>query len=230
MYGYFSGALIAQHGESWDPAVLDQLAEINERILEVLAEAGGQQRPYDSALGLMLAAQWRSLDAAARSRLAASPYLLLDCRFASPELWSVPLHASVRDGAGAGYRFASALGAPTLRHVMQLAWHWSRANPVTAQIALGLSPPCARLIASKRLRELEAMADLCPDWIRPRWEARPEVWRQLLSAAVPIRPAALRQLHLRGLQLLAASGTGREAQATFQTTRADAWSLSAGTR
>ncbi|MGA3157861.1 MAG: hypothetical protein ABSE43_09860 [Steroidobacteraceae bacterium] len=207
MYEYTSGAPIALKAGSWDPAVLEPLAEINERVLEVLAAEGGSLRPYTSALSPLLAAEWQLLDAPGRTRLAASPYLLLDCRFSCRELWSIPVNAGVRDAAGAAYGFAGALGARTLRHVMLLAWHWSRANPMTAQIALGLSESCARLIAGTRHRDLEAFAELCPSWIRPRWEDRPEVWRQLLAAAAPSRPAMLRQLHLRGLQLLAASGS-----------------------
>jgi len=205
MYGNYSGASIALSGESWDPAVLESLAEINERVLEVLGIEAGHLRPYISGLGPLLAEQWQSLDAAGRSRLAAGPYLLLDCRFACRELWRLPVRPGVRDSAGASRGFAGALGAGTLRHVMLLAWHWSRANPVTAQIALGLNESCARLIAATRLRELEALADMCPEWIRPRWEERPEIWRQLLAAAAPSHPAILQQTHLRGLQLLAAS-------------------------
>jgi hypothetical protein len=206
MYDYIAGAAIALKPGSWDPAVLEPLAEINERVLEVLAGDGGSVRPYASGLSLLLAAEWQSLDAAGRARLAASPYLLLDCRFGCRELWGMPVNAGVRDAAGAAQGFAGALGARTLRHVMMLAWHWSRANPMTAQIALGLSGSCARQIAGTRLRDLEALAELCPSWIRPRWEDRPEVWRQLLAGAAPLRPAVLKQLHLRGLQLLAASG------------------------
>jgi hypothetical protein len=201
-----SGAAIALGAGSWDPAVLEPLAEINERVLEVLGGEGASLRPHTSTLSRLLAREWQSLDAGGRLRLAASPYLLLDCRFASRELWSIPVTAGVRDAAGAAQGFAGAVGARALRHVIVLAWHWSRANPMTAQLALGLSPTCARLIAGTRMRDLEALAELCPSWIRPRWEDRPAVWRQLLAAAAPSRPAALRQLHLRGLQLLAASG------------------------
>jgi hypothetical protein len=211
MYEYTSGAVIALKAGSWDPAVLEPLAEINERVLEVLAGAGGASRPYASALSPLLAAEWQLLDAPGRARLAASPYLLLDCRFACRELWSIPVHAGVRDAAGAAHGFAGALGARTLRHVMLLAWHWSRANPMTAQIALGLSESCARLIAGTRHRDMEALAELYPSWIRPRWEDRPAIWRQLLAAASPSSPVALKQLHLRGLQLLAASGAARNA-------------------
>jgi hypothetical protein len=206
MYGCYSGASIAHYPGCWDPAVLEPLAEINERVLEVLGIELGAARAYTSALARPLAAQWRTLDATGRARLAASPYLLIDCRFACTDLWSAPLHAGVRDSGNVGRGFAGALGATTLRHVMLVAWHWSRANPVTAQIALGLNASCARLIAGTRLRDLEARAELCPGWIRPRWEDRPEIWRQLLAAAAPSCPTSLRQMHLRGLQLLAASG------------------------
>jgi hypothetical protein len=206
MYQSNTGAALAPKGSSWDPAVLDSLADINERVIEVLAGQAGPLHPYASPLTVLLASEWRELDALGRSQLAASPYLLLDCQFASAELWNRPNHGGVRDAGGLGLGFAGALGARTLRHAMLLAWHWSRANPMTAQIALGLSESCVCLIAGTRLRDMEALAEQCPSWIRPRWEDRPEIWRQLLTAAAPLRPALLRQMHLRGLQLLAASG------------------------
>src|SRR5580658_10054225 len=139
MYESHAGAVPAPKSGSWDPAVLDSLADINERVLEVLAGEGATTYPYASTLSSQLAAEWRALDSAGRARLAASPYLLLDCRFASEALWRAPVHVGVRDAAAVGHSFAGALGGRTLRHAMQLAWHWSRANPITAQIALGLS-------------------------------------------------------------------------------------------
>jgi hypothetical protein len=205
MYQPISGAANARRASSWDPAVLDSLADINERVIEVLASQAGSLRPYASPLSAQLADEWRGLDALGRSQLAASPYLLLDCQFSSEELWSGSAYGGVRDAGVAASGFTDALGAKTLRHAMLLAWHWSRANPITAQIALGLSESCVCLIAGSRLRDLEALAEQGPAWIRPRWEERPDVWRQLLTAAAPLRPALLRKIHLRGLQLLAAS-------------------------
>lgn len=206
MYQYTTGARLAPSSSSWDPAVLDSLADINERVIEVLSGHTSPSNPYVSPLSVLLAADWRGLDALGRNQLAASPYLLLDCKFSSEELWMRPAHGGVRDGSSGGQGFAPALGVRTLRHAMLLAWHWSRANPITAQIVLGLSESCVGLIAGARLRDMEALAEQCPPWIRPRWEDRPEIWRQLLTAAAPLRPALLRQAHLRGLQLLAAQG------------------------
>jgi hypothetical protein len=72
-----------------------------------------------------------------------------------------------------------------------------------------LSPECAERIAACPLAELEALAELGPVWVVPRWELQPQVWRQMLQAARSERPAALRAVQLRGLQLLAADGEQR---------------------
>lgn len=204
MYQSLPGVAPAQKSGSWDPAVLDSLAEINERVIEVLADQFVLANTCVSPLSVLLAKEWRGLDPLGRSQLAAGPCLLLDCQFSSGELWSRPIPGGVRDGELGAQAFAKALGTKTLRHAMLLAWHWSRANPMTAQIILGLSESCVCLIAGTRLKDLEALAEQCPSWIRPRWEDRPEIWRQLLNAAAPLRPTLLRQMHLRGLQLLAA--------------------------
>jgi hypothetical protein len=42
------------------------------------------------------------------------------------------------------------------------------------------------------------------DWLRPRWPARVQVWRELLLAAVSGEVAALERARLWGLTLLAA--------------------------
>jgi hypothetical protein len=40
--------------------------------------------------------------------------------------------------------------------------------------------------------------------VRPRWEAQPEIWRNMLLAALQGNTAALQQSKLRGIQLLGA--------------------------
>ena len=45
---------------------------------------------------------------------------------------------------------------------------------------------------------------LHPGWVRPRWEAQPEIWRNMLLAALQGNAAALQQSKLRGIQLLGA--------------------------
>jgi hypothetical protein len=70
-------------------------------------------------------------------------------------------------------------------------------------VILGMSALSAERIGASRLADLEALAELAPGWIVPRWEQQPNVWRQLIAAACRGQPLLLRQAQLRGLQLLA---------------------------
>lgn len=186
---------------SWDQALLEPIAEINEQMLESLcaAAAGGEQ-----PLIVALRAEWRCLGALPLRRVAACPYLLLDGGFADSRRWQRLAHEGVRDGASRGY-FVDASGIALVRRTLVLAWHLARSNHLAARLMLGMAPRVAALIAQHRLRELEALAELGVNWIVPRWEHQPQVWRQLLAAARRDSPLALRVAQLRGLQLLAAS-------------------------
>jgi hypothetical protein len=154
---------------------------------------------------------WCSLDLPAQRRLALCPYLLLDGGFSAPERWQRASAGGlgVMDGAGAGGYFSSRAGVALLRRTFVLAWHLARANALAARILLGMSPDCAERIAACPLAELEALAELGPVWVVPRWELQPHVWRQMLQAALADRAAGLRPVQLRGLQLLASDGEQR---------------------
>jgi hypothetical protein len=72
-------------------------------------------------------------------------------------------------------------------------------------VILGMSTLSAERIGACRLADLEALAELGPGWIVPRWEQQPNVWRQLIAAGCRGHAPLLRQAQLRGLQLLARS-------------------------
>jgi hypothetical protein len=203
----------------WDNALLLPVAEINQQMLAILCECASARpagapglpaRPLPRLVAV-LRELWCSLDASARRRLALCPYLLLDGGFSAPERWQRAAAGGlgVMDGAGAGGYFSSRAGVALLRRTFVLAWHLARSNALAARILLGLSPECAERIAACPLAELEALAELGPVWVVPRWELQPQVWRQMLQAARSERPAALRAVQLRGLQLLAADGEQR---------------------
>ena len=194
----------------WDNALLSPVAEINQQMLAILCECASAPRPLPRLVAV-LRELWCSLDASARRRLALCPYLLLDGGFSAPERWQRAAAGGlgVMDGAGAGGYFSSRAGVALLRRTFVLAWHLARSNALAARILLGVSPECAERIAACPLAELEALAELGPVWVVPRWELQPQVWRQMLQAARSERPAALRAVQLRGLPLLAADGEQR---------------------
>jgi hypothetical protein len=183
----------------WDAELLAPVTAINQALLELLCAPAPARR---TALTQLCA----GLDPEARARLARCPYVLLDAGFGLPELWPPSGRApgAVREAGPTGGYFGSRQGIALVRRTLVFAWHLARANPFGARILLGMAMPCAPCIAASRLEDLEELAEQCPAWVAPRWEAQPQVWRQLVSAARTGQVSQLRQAQLRGLQLLAA--------------------------
>ena len=198
-------------GSIWDATLLEPMAELNAEVLEALAAAAAQQSPAGATPALQW--QWRALGEAGRLRLARCPFLLVDAGFARADYWCTPPGAAVHETVPAPARPAQrgVLATPLLRRVLLFAWHLARANRVGARVALGMSAACAGAVAGWRFADLEAVAELRPAWIRPRWENRPEVWRAWLSAALQESPQGLERLRLWGLQSLAAEVTAARA-------------------
>jgi len=74
----------------------------------------------------------------------------------------------------------------------------------SARLLLGMPATSAALIGHYTLRQIQALAESHPDWLRPRWPARVQVWRELLLAASGGESPVLERARLRGLTLLAA--------------------------
>ena len=189
--------------------VLDPLAEINGQCIDLLCGMADRDAAALPILG-ELAPLWRALSDEGRRRLADCPYLLVDAGFSDEARWRRLQQRAVADqprelraGCFAGER-AAGFG----RRVLVYGWHLARAHRSVARIVLGMSPACMDRIATLSLRELESVCELHPGWVRPRWELRPLVWRQMLAAAVNADAPAMQQASLRGIQLLAAGAMG----------------------
>jgi len=189
-----------QHLEADPPGVSDG------GLRELIAELNMEVIRCAVATAPALRECWRALDGAARQRLAACPFLLVDAGFARPDIWARLRELAVREAVPVRTLLASrsALTSPLLRRVLLLVWHLARTNRVSARLILGMSAACANVIAGCRLTDLEALAERRPGWIRPRWEQNPEVWRAWLLAAGRESPCNLERLQIWGLQTLAA--------------------------
>jgi len=187
------------------PETLESLVELNELCLALLAEQATVRGASASLLLRQVGELWCALDAAARRRAAACPYLLIDAGFADPLRWRLPPAPQVADAHGAYPSFFSVPAATELaRLVFTYAWHLARSQSAAARLLLGLPATNATLIAHYTLRQIQLLAESHPEWLRPRWPARVQFWRELLLAAAPGESPALERARLRGLMLLAA--------------------------
>ncbi|HYX74075.1 MAG TPA: hypothetical protein VE819_05260 [Steroidobacteraceae bacterium] len=186
---------------------LDSLTELNELGLALLAEQSAVPGGVASGLLQPLAELWRALDGAARRRAAACPYLLLDAGFGDPARWRTP-PAAAQVGDVATERYLRYFSVPTATEVARLvfiyAWHLSRSQPAAARLLLGMPAASIALISRYTLWQIQALAESHPEWLRPRWPARVQVWRELLLAAASADAMSLERARLRGLTLLAA--------------------------
>ncbi len=186
---------------------LESLTELNELGLLLLAEQPAGRGGAASALPQPLIELCRSLDGPARRRAAACPYLLLDAGFGDPARWRAAAGAP-QVGDAAPDRYHGGLTMPAALEVARLvfiyAWHLARSQPPAARLLLGMPPASVTLIGRLTLRQIQALAESHPGWLRPRWPARLQVWRELLSAAASAETLALERARLRGLTLLAA--------------------------
>jgi len=191
---------------SWlGAAALDTLAELNEMGLALLAEQAAAATPEPRPLLREVGVLWRTLDREARRRAAAAPYLLLDAGFADRERWRQGALQVADSGRAAGPAFFTVRGTVEVtRLCLTYAWHLARAESAAARLLLAMPPGCAALIGGMSLRQIDGLAESHPEWLRPRWAAQPQLWRELLLAAAAGEARALSRAHLHGLTMLAA--------------------------
>jgi hypothetical protein len=67
---------------------------------------------------------------------------------------------------------------------------------------LGISSEVGEIIAACSLTELDRIAGRGFRFVRPRWEDRPGVWRQLLLSAQQPDVRRLRETNVRAVQLI----------------------------
>jgi hypothetical protein len=191
----------------WLPAgTLESLIELNELSLALMAEQTALRGSAAGALLRQVGELWRVMDACARRRAAACPYLLVDAGFTDPARWGRPGALGVGDAGHPVYAsFFSVPGATALaRLVFTYAWHLARAQEAAARLLLGMSAPCALAIARLSVREVHVLAESHPQWLKPRWPERLGAWRELLVAASAGEGEPLERARRHGVTLLAA--------------------------
>jgi hypothetical protein len=204
--GYAARTAPLWERQSWlGAATLESVVEVNEQALALLREqcreAVAQSTLIRDVGSLMLDMDARSLRCAA-----ASAVLLVDAQFADARLWSEAIVGAVNDrppSTSAAFFTVDGTVA-VMRLVVTHAWHLARSEPAAARLLLGLSAANLAVIGGCTLNRLTQLAETRTEWLRPRWESRPRVWRNLLRTAGAGDSRAVERLRVRGLQLLAA--------------------------
>ena len=188
-----------------DRSTLDSVHELNEQALELMRVqflGGSEQSAFTAAVGQRLI----GLDATTLQRAAGCGVLLVDAAFADGRFWLDSVVGAVNDRQRrVPAPFFTVDGTVTMvRQVLMQAWHLARSQPTAGRLLLGLSEINLGVIGGCTLNRLTRLADASAPWLRPRWESRPKIWRDLLQLAATGSPESMERMRMRGLQLLAA--------------------------
>jgi hypothetical protein len=201
------GELYGLTASSLQSEMFESLFELNGQCLDLLAEQALAHPNQGNLLLRQIGEIWLSLDASARLRAAACPYLLVDAGFSDPRRWRWADGRHVSEATESSYGgafFTVPRAAAIARQVFIYAWHLARSKNSAVQLLLGMPTHCTQLISACTLPQMHELAEKRADWMRPRWPNRVKVWRQLLLAATSGEVVALENARMHGLQLLAA--------------------------
>lgn len=201
------GELYGPTASSPQSEMFQSLFELNAQCLDLLAEQALAQPNQSNLLLRQIGEMWAGLDASARLRAAACPYLLVDAGFSDPRRWRWAGGRHVSEATESSYGsafFTVPRTAAIARQVFIYAWHLTRFKSSAVQLLLGMPTQCTQLISACTLPQMHELAERHADWMRPRWANRVKVWRQLLLAATSGEVVALENARMHGLQLLAA--------------------------
>lgn len=184
-------------------AILRPLHELNERCIDLLVQAARTERPEAFPIVIQLRGILQGLSPEIRTRAARKAFLLVDLEFTNETWWQMLRSHPIRPAPLPSWRGSFPRGAavPLARATLMFAWHSLRADR-NAACLLGMSPTVAMVIAGLSLTDIDRVVDRRFRYLRPRWEDRPAVWRQLLQAAQSTDIRRTRDVNLRGLQLL----------------------------
>jgi len=182
---------------------LEPLQKVNERCIELLANAARSDRRGTFPLVIQLRDTLPALTSQSRLQAASQAVLLVEMEFTNLPWWEAirkhPGRASAQPVRQGSFPRASAvqLGRATL----MLVWHSLRADGRTACL-FGITPAVAEVITAFSLTEMDRILERRFRHVRPRWEDRPAVWHQLLQAAQSADARQARDVRLRALQLI----------------------------
>lgn len=150
------------------------IAEVNEECLEFWCDS--------RLIGVQL-------DAPARRRAAACPFLFVDLR---------------AGGSLNGPNSSDGRGNTIALHILTLAWYIARCRPADGRMMLGLSSEDMDIIAGYTPARITGLAEKGRVRVTPRWPDRHDFWHELYRHSIAENRPALETTRLRGLQLMVA--------------------------
>jgi len=181
---------------------LEPIFALNAQFLDTLVLAAASPA-CKLPLALSLRGLLRRMRPEDRARLARGP-LLLDAGFDDLLRWRQvqsgrlpPRHLAAQTIPWMPRAEAIRLA----RSTFMLAWYFSRTRPSAARVLLGIPTSCAQLIGALPLRTVQLLGERY-EWVRPRWDAYPQFWRELLFLAMHPPKTLPWSAMLRAIELL----------------------------
>jgi hypothetical protein len=184
-------------------ALLQPIWELNARCLRLLAEDAGTSPADSFPLVRHIRDALLTQSSETQTRAARTSFLLLDLEFSNLNWWQTVVTRPSHSPALPAWRgrFSRAGGRTLARGALSVAWHALRADP-RAHCRFGVLPAVGAVLESLSLAQVERLGERHYRFLRPRWEDRPDVWRQLLEGAATADYRRTRDFNIRGLQLL----------------------------
>ncbi len=178
------------------------LSDINEAFLRLLIDLANLPGHPASDFMAELRAALRHLSEPVTAIAARTPVLLVDMEFAHHTWWAGIIADRPKARAQRNWltSFPRTRVIKVARSTLMLAWHVARTDPASSLVLMGMSTPVMHTIATLQPQQLDRIAESQCMRLRPRWEDRPSVWRQLL-AGVGRDELTTRAFTVRALQL-----------------------------
>jgi hypothetical protein len=156
------------------------VSELNGQVLDALALSA--QSTYTFPLGPKLRARFAVMSAAQRQRARHCGVLLADAGFANVDRWRSLAMRGEFEGHPAEREWLPPDDAVVFAStVLLVAWHIVHVRPTVAGFLLGMPESTVNAYRQLGVAELTRIAKRHPQWVRPRWPDRPDLWHSIIE-------------------------------------------------
>ena len=154
--------------------------ELNGQVLDALTSSAQTTRAFP--LGPKLRARFAALSTHQRQRASQCGVLLADAGFANSERWrSLALPGEHEDRTVQTDWLPVDDAVVLASTVLLVAWHIIRVRPSIAGFLLGMPESTVNAYRQLGVSELTRVARRHPQWVRPRWPDRLDLWHSILE-------------------------------------------------